>query len=86
MYICFFSFADISSRVVDPLGLAVSTSSCLPSAHGWKSRATSSKGSTSASSSAGHLSSTLEKLWAWEKKLYQEIKVHTSALLWEKTL
>jgi len=23
----------------------------------------------------GHLSSTLEKLWVWEKKLYQEIKV-----------
>jgi hypothetical protein len=25
----------------------------------------------------GHLSSTLEKLWVWEKKLYQEIKVYT---------
>ncbi|KAK8454503.1 hypothetical protein SEVIR_5G467400v4 [Setaria viridis] len=65
----------ISSRVVDPLGLTVSTSSCLPRPHGRKSRASNSKASTSASSSAGHLSSTLEKLWAWEKKLYQEIKV-----------
>ncbi|CAO1943134.1 unnamed protein product [Urochloa humidicola] len=70
----------ISSRVVDPLGLAASTSSCLPKPHGRKSTASSSKASTSASSSAarrngiGHLSSTLEKLWVWEKKLYQEIK------------
>ncbi|CAO2195954.1 unnamed protein product [Urochloa humidicola] len=70
----------ISSRVVDPLGLTISTSSCLPKPHGRKSTASSSKASTSASSSAGrrngigHLSSTLEKLWAWEKKLYQEIK------------
>ncbi|WVZ67340.1 hypothetical protein U9M48_016431 [Paspalum notatum var. saurae] len=70
----------ISSRVVDPLGLTVSTSSCLPRPHGSKSRASSSKASTSASSGAdqrsgiGDLSSTLEKLWAWETKLYQEIK------------
>ncbi|KAJ1287168.1 hypothetical protein BS78_03G409300 [Paspalum vaginatum] len=70
----------ISSRVVDPLGLTVSTSSCLPRPHGRKSRASSSKASTSASSGAdqrsrvGDLSSTLEKLWAWETKLYQEIK------------
>ncbi|XP_039810183.1 protein ALTERED PHOSPHATE STARVATION RESPONSE 1-like isoform X2 [Panicum virgatum] len=60
--------------------LTMSTSSCLPKPHGRKSRASSSKASTSASSSAGrrngtgHLSSTLEKLWVWEKKLYQEIK------------
>ncbi|CAL4945450.1 unnamed protein product [Urochloa decumbens] len=70
----------ISSRVVDPLSLTVSTSSCLPKPHGRKSTASSSKASTSASSSdgrrngIGHLSSTLEKLWVWEKKLYQEIK------------
>ncbi|PAN26429.1 hypothetical protein PAHAL_5G011700 [Panicum hallii] len=70
----------ISSRVVDPIGLTVSTSSCLPKPHGRKSRASSSKASTSASPSAGrrngigHLSSTLEKLWVWETKLYQEIK------------
>ncbi|CAD6341314.1 unnamed protein product [Miscanthus lutarioriparius] len=70
----------ISSRVIDPLGLTVSTSSCLRKSHGMKSRASSSKANTSASSGAGrsngigHLSSTLEKLWFWEKKLYQEIK------------
>ncbi|CAL4972030.1 unnamed protein product [Urochloa decumbens] len=70
----------ISSRVVDPLSLTVSTSSCLPKPHGRKSTASSSKASTSASSSGGrkngigHLSSTLENLWVWEKKLYQEIK------------
>ncbi|TVU36960.1 hypothetical protein EJB05_18919, partial [Eragrostis curvula] len=70
----------LSSRVVDPLGLTASTSSCLPRSHGRKSRASSSKASTSASSSAGrgngagNLSSTLEKLCFWEKKLYQEIK------------
>ncbi|OEL35460.1 hypothetical protein BAE44_0003522 [Dichanthelium oligosanthes] len=74
-------FRYISSRVVDPLGLTVSTSSCLLKPHGRKSRASSSsKASASASSDAGrrngigHLSSTLEKLWAWEKKLYREIK------------
>lgn len=70
---------DISSRVVDPLSFTVSTSSCLPNSHGRRSRASSSNASTSASSGAGRrstgdLSSTLEKLWAWEKKLYQEIK------------
>ncbi|XP_062208154.1 protein ROLLING AND ERECT LEAF 2-like [Phragmites australis] len=70
----------ISSKVGDPLGLTVSTSSCLPKPHGRKSRASSSKASTSASSGTGRrngvgkLSSTLEKLYAWEKKLYQEIK------------
>ncbi|KAL6616749.1 hypothetical protein ACP70R_039019 [Stipagrostis hirtigluma subsp. patula] len=70
----------LSSRVVDPLALTVSTSSCLPKPHGRKSRASSSKASTSASSGTGrrngvgNLSSTLEKLWVWEKKLYQEIK------------
>ncbi|KAF8646808.1 hypothetical protein HU200_065607 [Digitaria exilis] len=70
----------ISSRVVDPLGLTMATSSCLPKPHGRRSRASSSNANASASSSAGqrngigHLSSTLEKLWVWEKKLYQEIK------------
>jgi hypothetical protein len=72
-------FADLSSRVVDPIGLTVSTSSCLPRHHGRKSN---SKASSSASLSAGrengagNLSATLDKLWFWEKKLYQEIKVH----------
>ncbi|KAL6853938.1 hypothetical protein ACP4OV_019967 [Aristida adscensionis] len=70
----------ISTRVVDPLGLTVSTTSCLPKRHGRKSRASSNKASTSTSSGngrrngAGNLSSTLEKLWVWEKKLYKEIK------------
>jgi hypothetical protein len=75
-------FADLSSRVVDPIGLTVSTSSCLPRHHGRKSRPSNSKASSSASLSAGrengagNLSATLDKLWFWEKKLYQEIKVH----------
>ncbi|KAK3166562.1 hypothetical protein QOZ80_1AG0047360 [Eleusine coracana subsp. coracana] len=69
-----------SSRVVDPLALTVSTSSCLPRSHSNKSRPSSSKAGSSASSSAGrgngagNLSTTLEKLWVWEKKLYKEIK------------
>jgi hypothetical protein len=71
---------------MDPLGLAVSTSSCLPKSHGRKSRPSSSMARTSASLDAGssndvgHLSSTLEKLWVWEKKLYQEVKVRTCAV------
>jgi hypothetical protein len=33
---------------------------------------------------AGNLSATLDKLWFWEKKLYQEIKVHnrTHTVTW----
>ncbi|GJN16660.1 hypothetical protein PR202_gb03673 [Eleusine coracana subsp. coracana] len=73
-------FRYFSSRVVDPLALTVSTSSCLPRSHSNKSRPPSSKAGSSASSSAGrgngagNLSTTLEKLWVWEKKLYKEIK------------
>lgn len=68
---------DFSSRVVDPLSLTVPSSYCLPKRH---SRLPSSKAGTSASSvnsrrnNVGDLSSTLEKLCVWEKKLYQEIK------------
>lgn len=70
----------LSSRVMDPLSLTVPSSSCLPKPRR-KSRTLSGKASTSSNpsvagrrNSAGSLSSTLEKLCAWEKKLYQEIK------------
>uniref|UniRef100_A0A0D9VAK2 DUF632 domain-containing protein n=1 Tax=Leersia perrieri TaxID=77586 RepID=A0A0D9VAK2_9ORYZ len=70
----------LSSRVMDPLSLTVPASSCLPKPHR-KSRTLSGKASIPSNSSvagrrnsAGNLSSTLEKLCAWEKKLYQEIK------------
>uniref|UniRef100_J3L826 DUF632 domain-containing protein n=1 Tax=Oryza brachyantha TaxID=4533 RepID=J3L826_ORYBR len=72
--------ADLSSRVMDPLALSVPSSSCLPRPHR-KSRSLSRKASTSSNPSVagrrnidGNLSSTLERLCAWEKKLYQEIK------------
>ncbi|KAL5222424.1 hypothetical protein ABZP36_027137 [Zizania latifolia] len=70
----------LSSKVMDPLALTVPASSCLPKPHK-KSRTSSGKASSSSTSSvagrrngAGNLSSTLEKLCVWEKKLFQEIK------------
>ncbi|KAG8053871.1 hypothetical protein GUJ93_ZPchr0001g32428 [Zizania palustris] len=69
-----------SSKVMDPLALTVPASSCLPKPHR-KSRPSSGNARTSSSSvadrrnSTGNLSSTLEKLCVWEKKLCQEIKV-----------
>lgn len=66
-----------SSRVVEPISLSVPSSSyCVP-----KRQRNSRLPSTSASSANGRqnrngsLSSTLEKLCVWEKKLYQEVKV-----------
>ncbi|KAL5229298.1 hypothetical protein ABZP36_017563 [Zizania latifolia] len=70
----------LSSKVMDPLALTVPASSCLLKPHR-KSRPSSGNARTSSSSvadrrnSAGNLSSTLEKLCVWEKKLCQEIKV-----------
>uniref|UniRef100_A0A0D9YKB5 DUF632 domain-containing protein n=1 Tax=Oryza glumipatula TaxID=40148 RepID=A0A0D9YKB5_9ORYZ len=70
----------LSSRVMDPLSLTVPASSCLPKPRR-KPRTLSGKASTSSNpsvagrrNSSGSLSTTLEKLCAWEKKIYQEIK------------
>ncbi|KAG8079131.1 hypothetical protein GUJ93_ZPchr0007g5685 [Zizania palustris] len=70
----------LCSKVMDPLALTVPASTCLPKPHK-KSRTSSGKASTWSTSSvagrrngAGNLSSTLEKLCLWEKKLFKEIK------------
>lgn len=74
--------AVVSSRILEPVGLSMLASS-RPFKHSQSSVTTAMRNTANPATSGnrfgmktGSLSSTLEKLYVWEQKLYKEVKVH----------